>query len=221
MATIIMIVANDKQTAASLAGLFTAKEFSVFQVHSGRQALLQSKTRKPDAVIVDATSSRLNSRRLCHALRLATRAVVIALVGSQAKGEQLRDAHDFVLKSTVTRKFVLRVKSVLDRRPPRRMQVSGLTLDMEKRRVLRSSKPHKLTPKEFDLLRLLMEHPDEIVSRETIMHEIWDTDYLGDTRTLDVHIRWLREKIEEDASRPVRLVTVRGEGYRLESKPRA
>ncbi len=221
MATIVMIVANDKTTAASLAGLFSPKEFAVFQVHSGRQALLQSKSRKPEAVVVDATSSRLNSRRLTHALRLATRAVIIALVSSQAKGEQLRDAHCFVLKNTVTRKFVQRVKTALDDRPPRRIQIGSLTLDVEKRRVSRSSKSTRLTPKEFDLLKLLMDHVDEIVTRETIMREIWDTDYLGDTRTLDVHIRWLRQKIEDDADKPARLVTVRGEGYRLESKPKA
>ena len=85
--------------------------------------------------------------------------------------------------------------------------------------MLRGGKAQQLTPKEFELLKLLMNHADEIVSREAIMREIWDTDYLGDTRTLDVHIRWLREKIEDNASKPSRLRTLRGQGYRLETKP--
>ncbi len=220
MATAILIVANDKTLSATLAALFNRKEFAVREVRSGRQALLHSKTFKPDVVIVDSTYARLNSPRLCRSLHGETRAVIIALVSSQTKGEQLKEADHYVLKSTINRKFIQRVKSALDDRPPRRMRVGGLTLDLEKRMVLRGKKTKKLTPKEVELLKLLMERADQIVTREMIMHEIWDTDYLGDTRTLDVHIRWLREKIEDNASKPARLVTVRGEGYRLESRPK-
>ncbi len=218
MATTVMIVANDRATATSLSALFNRKEFIVLAVNSGRQAMLQGKARKPDAIIVDSTSPRLNSKRLCRSLRAETRAVIIALVTSTSKGEPLK-AHHVLLKSTSPRKFVARVKSALDSRPPREIKSGGLILDLERRRVLRGGKAQQLTPKEFELLKLLMNHADEIVSREAIMREIWDTDYLGDTRTLDVHIRWLREKIEDNASKPSRLRTLRGQGYRLETKP--
>ncbi len=121
-------------------------------------------------------------------------------------------------KTTTPKKLTQRVRTALDNRPPRELKVSGLTLSVERRRITRGGRSHKLTPKEFELLRLFMANPGQIVSRKTLMQKIWDTDYLGDTRTLDVHMRWLREKIEDDPNKPRLLVTVRGEGYRLEGK---
>lgn len=214
MATTIMIVANDKATTNTLASHFGKKEFSLVAVHSGRQALLQSKSRKPEAIIIDATSPRLNVKRLSRALRSETRALIVALSANPGKVDY-RSAHLVLARSISPRKLIQRIRSELDDRPPHQMRFGGLILDLERRRVTRGTRSIKLTPKEFELLRLLMNHPDEIVSRVTIMRQIWDTDYLGDTRTLDVHIRWLREKIEDSASAPSRLVTVRGKGYRL------
>jgi DNA-binding response OmpR family regulator len=123
-------------------------------------------------------------------------------------------------KTTTPKKLQQRVRSALENRPPRELRVGSLTLNVERRRITRGSRTHKLTPKEFELLRLFMTRPGQLVTRRTLMKEIWHTDYLGDTRTLDVHMRWLREKIEEDPNDPHILVTLRGEGYRLEAKER-
>jgi DNA-binding response OmpR family regulator len=218
MAATVLIVANEKTTTSALAAPFTKKEFSILTAHSGRQALAQAKTRLPDVVIVDSTSARLNCKRLCRSLRAETYAIIIMLVLNPAKAEPLNGASFVLPKSTTPKKIMQRVRTALEGKPPREMRVANLTLDTERRRVTRGNRTHKLTPKEFELLKLFMEYRDQIVTRKVLMKEIWDTDYLGDTRTLDVHIRWLREKIEDDASRPSRLVTVRGEGYRLEGK---
>ena len=121
-------------------------------------------------------------------------------------------------KNTSPKKLAQRVRTALDNRPPHEMRAGNLTLNMERRRITRGSRSHKLTPKEFALMKLFMQYPGQIVSRGTLMKEVWNTDYLGDTRTLDVHMRWLREKIEDNPNAPTRLVTVRGEGYRLEGK---
>ena len=91
-----------------------------------------------------------------------------------------------------------------------------LIVDMQQRNVLHNGKKQSLTPKEFRLLKLFIDNKNQILSRKTIMQEVWETDYMGDTRTLDVHIRWIREKTEENPSRPQRLLTIRGVGYRLE-----
>ncbi len=219
MAATILIIANDKTITAALAASFNKREFYTLAAHSGRQALVQAKNQLPDVIIVDTTSSRLNTRRLCRSLRAETHAILIALATNPAKSDTVGFAHLVLPKSTAPKKLVQRVRSALDSRPPRELRVANLLLDMERRRVSRGNRVHKLTPKEFDLLKLFMEHSGEIVSRKALMKEIWDTDYLGDTRTLDVHIRWLREKIEDDPSNPRRLVTVRGQGYRLEGKP--
>jgi DNA-binding response OmpR family regulator len=218
MAATVLIVANEKTTTAALAAPFGKKEFSILTAHSGRQALAQARARLPDAVIVDATSSRLNSRRLCRSLRAETYAIIILLVVNPVKVDLVGGASFYLPKSITPRKLMQRVRSALDDRPPREIRVGNLTLDTERRRLSRGSKTHQLTPKEFELLKLFMERRDETVSRRVLMKEIWKTEYLGDTRTLDVHIRWLREKIEEDASRPAHLITVRGQGYRLEGK---
>jgi len=94
--------------------------------------------------------------------------------------------------------------------------VGHLSLDLEKHRVTRGSKNFPLTPKEFGLLKLLMTRAGQTLTRKTLMKEVWETDYLGDTRTLDVHVRWVREKIEENPSKPQRLITARGQGYKLQ-----
>jgi len=95
------------------------------------------------------------------------------------------------------------------------LRVAGLTLDLESRQVLSCSGIHKLTHKECRLLEVFMRNPGKALSRKLLMKEVWETDYIGDTRTLDVHVRWLREKIEEDPGNPVLLRTVRGAGYRF------
>lgn len=91
-----------------------------------------------------------------------------------------------------------------------------LIVDTLQRNVLHNGKKQSLTPKEYKLLKLFIDNKNQILSRKTIMQEVWETDYMGDTRTLDVHIRWIREKTEENPSRPQRLITIRGVGYRFE-----
>ncbi len=99
--------------------------------------------------------------------------------------------------------------------PDRFLRVGQFTLDTHRKTLLHAGKHHRLTPKIYRLLRLLMEHESQIVYRKTIMKEVWETDYMGDTRTLDVHVRWIREKIEADPSHPRHLLTIRGVGYRF------
>jgi two-component system phosphate regulon response regulator PhoB len=99
------------------------------------------------------------------------------------------------------------------------IQLPNLTVDCEKQQILREEVQFNLTPKEFQLLYLLIENANQVTSRKEIMLHVWDTEYLGDTRTLDVHVRWLREKIEKNPSRPRHLITVRGIGYQFISHP--
>lgn len=107
------------------------------------------------------------------------------------------------------------IQQVVEKQKDRFVRLPQLTVDLEKHSVLRAGQSFPLTPKEFKLLQLLLDHQNQIIKRSMIMQEVWETDYMGDTRTLDVHIRWLREKIEETPSRPKYLITVRGVGYRF------
>lgn len=218
MPSTVLLIANDNAVTAAYAEAFNKKEYAVLTAHSGRQALAQIKTRMPDVIVLDATSPRLSVKRLARALRRDSHALLILLAQNPSRVEGMNHAHLVLPRTTTPKKLAQRARVLLDNRPPREMRAGALTLNVERRRVTRGNRAHKLTPKEFALLKHFMQHPGQIVTRGTLMQEIWNTDYLGDTRTLDVHMRWLREKIEEDPNHPKLLVTVRGEGYRLEAK---
>lgn len=215
----LLIVANDSTLVQSLNSVFNKREFELANATSGRQALAFLRARReqlPDIILIDVSSLRSDSRRLTRAFRAETYALVILLSTTARTDTSGTDL--VLLRSLSPKKLAARIKSALDNKPPRAMQLAGLQLDLERRRVTRGNKVFDLTPKEFGMLKLFMECAGQLVSRKTLMKQIWDTDYLGDTRTLDVHIRWLREKIEENASKPKRLLTARGEGYRLIAK---
>lgn len=113
-----------------------------------------------------------------------------------------------------------KASSAKGRKASNRLRAGDLTLDLDLRCVIKDGVDEHLTFKECALLKIFMNNGGQVITRKRLMKEIWDTDYLGDTRTLDVHIRWLREKIEDDPSKPVLLRTVRGVGYRFEAPKR-
>ena len=215
MAVTVLVVGNDKATTESYASLFNKKEYTVLTAHSGRQALAQAKSRNVDAVVVDVTSTRLNCKNLCRKLRSETAAPLIAIASATTKLDSAVTPAAIVPKPVTAKKLISKVRLAIDNKPPRLMKIGYLSLDLEKRKLARGSKAFSLTPKEFLLLKLFVSKMGQIVTRKMLMREVWETDYLGDTRTLDVHIRWLREKIEDNASKPQHLLTVRGQGYRF------
>lgn len=212
----ILLVGNDKALMKTYASFFNKRDFSVSSAHSGRQALTQAKSHNPDAVVLDASSARLNCKSLAKKLRADSSAPLVLIAVANAKIDGAIAHAGVVLKPVIGKKLVARVKTAIEEKPPKLLERGNLSLDLEKHRLTRGSKVFKLTPKEFVLLRLFMGRPEQTISRKTLMKEVWDTDYLGDTRTLDVHVRWVREKIEETPSRPQTLITVRGQGYRLQ-----
>jgi two-component system response regulator RegX3 len=218
MSATVLIVGNDKTSTATYAGFFHKKEFTVLTAHSGRQANAVAKAHHLDAIVVDATSPRLNSKSLCKKLRSESFAPIVLITQPNAKVESGIAPEGVVPKPILARKLVVRVKAVIDDKPPRLLTAGRLSLDLERHKLIRGSKNYSLTPKEFVLLKIMMTRVGQTITRKTLMKEVWETDYLGDTRTLDVHIRWVREKVEETPSKPQRLITVRGQGYRLEAE---
>jgi len=215
MSLTVLLVANDKTAAATYANLFNKKEYAILAAHSGRQALKHAKANNLDAIVVDATSPRLNCKNICRKLKSASFAPFVLITLPNVKTDGAINAASVVPKPTVGKRLVARVKAVIDGKPPRVMAVGKLSLDLEKHKLTRGSKTFALTPKEFTLLKALMARAGQVVTRKALMKEVWETDYLGDTRTLDVHIRWVREKVEENPTEPRRLITVRGEGYKI------
>jgi DNA-binding response OmpR family regulator len=218
MSLTVLLIANDKTISAEYANLFSKKEFAVVVAHSGRQAIKDARACDLDAIVVDVSSTRLNCKGVCRKLKSISSAPLVLIASPNAKIDGTIQAAGIVPKPLVEKKLVQRVKSAIESKPPRLLIVGKLSLDLEKQKLARGSKTFQLTPKEFTLLKALMEHPGQLISRKTLMKDVWQTDYLGDTRTLDVHVRWLREKVEDSPSKPQRLMTVRGEGYRIEKE---
>jgi len=209
----ILLVDSSKPSAESLSHSLTDKGYSVAIARSAKSAFRQVRAIPPDLIVIDVTSARLDGKRICGILYQRTYAPILAV--TPPKVETMEGANDCLPKPVTARKLLVRVKKLLKEKAPRVMQAGDLSLDLKARAVSRGSQKRKLTPKECRLLQVLMSHPNEVVTRKTLMKTVWDTDYMGDTRTLDVHVRWVREKIEDNPSKPKLLKTARGQGYRL------
>jgi DNA-binding response OmpR family regulator len=174
----------------------------------------------PDLIIINACTGSFDVVALCEALdETGLDSPRLIVCRDQSFDHTLNDV--FLVVPYSRRQFTLSIKKAIGDQDNRFLRAGGITVDGLKRQMQCSESIQHLTPKEYNLLRLLMQHPDDVLDRGTIMQEVWETDFLGDTRTLDVHIRWLREKLEKDPSHPQHIVTVRGVGYRFYPEPQA
>ncbi len=177
-----------------------------------KTALAKVQQARPTLIVVDGPSLRCNGHRLCDALKAESFGVpLLALSASGDKSGPPKGADSHLRYPVPPAKLTRRVASLL----ASTLQVGDVIFDTERRLVgyCRQRKP--LAPKQSQRLETLMRHPGQVLTRAFLMKQVWQTDYLGDTRTLDVHIRWLRKAIERDPSKPVYLRTVRGIGYRF------
>lgn len=193
------------------------KRYRVSLVRSEQKAVQQATSEKPELIILNATSSGMNGSKICQALYKKIEGVPIILILPEGQRGDYTTGATVILNSPFTsRKLFNRIRVVLKSDKGEIIQAGGLTLSLGKRCVIRGNRELKLNPKEFELLKVFMRSPGRVLSRKFLMKKVWKTDYMGDTRTLDVHIRWMREKIEEDPSSPLYLRTVRGVGYRFD-----
>ncbi len=183
----------------------------------------------PDLVLLDLMLPDGDGRDLCRELRKESDVPIVMLT---ARGEEMDKvvslelgADDYVVKPFSARELVARIRAILRRGhgPQRKapLDVGAIHLDPGARTVTKDGSNIELTPREFDLLHLLMQNAGNVVRREEIMDEVWDAHWFGPTKTLDVHISWLRKKLEEDASTPRYITTVRGVGFRFASAEEA
>ena len=223
----ILLIEDDQLIAKSMVRMLETNGYTAQSVSDGESGVAIALKDAPDLILLDIMLPKMTGWDVCKEIRVQSTIPIIMLTALNEEVDRILGlelgADDYVTKPFSTRELLARVKANLRRvdmdhqnyLETKRISVHGVTLDLATRRCTKDDVELQLRNKEFELLSLLMIHAGEVVSRAEIFDKIWGTDWLGDMRTLDVHIRWLREKLEDDPSRPILIQTIRGAGYRF------
>jgi DNA-binding response OmpR family regulator len=224
--TRILLVDDEPLITDSLSYSLRKEGFEVKAVGDGMVVLQEVQDFQPDLLVLDLMLPGMSGLEICQRLRTKSSIPVIMLT---ARGEEIDrvlglevGADDYLAKPFSFRELLARIRSILrrvelDRQSAQLQQIllGRLSLDPVARRVFKNDQELQLSAREFDLLSTLMKNAGRALSREELLAEVWGQDWIGDPRTLDVHVRWLRLKIEEDPASPQYIQTVRGHGYRF------
>ena len=213
----ILFVEKDVTTADLLVPSLERKGYQVYVARTQRQALGRIRSLRPDLLVMDVSSFATSGYKVSEALRSRLDGVPTILLLPKGHATAGSTAEAFMTPNFTSRKLLYRVKKVAEGITSREIRAGPLALDPDTRMLRKRDTTEHLRPKEAALLILFLRHPGRVLSRQKIMKEVWETEYMGDTRTLSVHIRWLRLKIEDDPSLPRFLRMVRGVGYRFEA----
>lgn len=212
----ILFVEKDPTTADMLVPGLERKGHQVAVAHTHRRATSRSRTFRPDLLIMDVASFGAKGYDICDAVRVRLDGVATLLLLPEGHDAAGSTAEAFMTPPFTSRRLLYRVRKIADLIPCRDLRAGDLVLDPYRCFLRKGATAVRLRPKEAELLALFMRNRGKVVSRREIMEEIWETDYLEDTRTLNVHVCWLRAKIEDEPAAPCYLRTVRGVGYRFD-----
>ncbi len=228
--TRLLIVDDDVNLRHTLSYAFRLEGFEVLTAADGDQALATFRTSHPDLVILDVMLPGRDGFEVARALRRESDVPVIMLTARDSELDKVVGleigADDYLAKPFSTRELIARVRAMLRRtrrvepaRADARLEIEELVLDGGRHRVTLRADEIELKPKEFDLLAFFMAHAGQAFGREQLLASVWGYDFAGDSRTVDTHVKTLREKLGDSAERPRWIETVRGVGYRFREKP--
>ena len=224
----ILLIEDDEGIAEPLVFGLESEGMNVLHAPNGAQGLALARSRQPDVILLDVMLPDMDGFAICRTLRRESPTPILMLT---ARGQEMDrvmglelGADDYIVKPFSFRELLARVRAVLRRREldqgktphaADRIAVGEIVLDRTARQVWRRGQLIELSPREFDLMVVLMDNIGQALSRQDLLDRVWGEEWIGNPRTLDVHIRWLREKIEADSAAPVYIETVRGYGYRF------
>jgi two-component system response regulator RegX3 len=222
----VLVVEDEQSLREPLVFMLEKEGYEVIEAENGQVAIEKFESLGADIILLDLMMPKLDGNQVCKQIRLSSNVPIIMLTAKDAEVDKVVGleigADDYVTKPYSTRELLARMKAVLRRKIEPSVEadsvlVAGeLRLDSDRHQVTLSGKPIALPLKEFELLELLMENVNRVLTRGQIIDRVWGANYFGDTKTLDVHIKRLRSKIEEDPARPKYIQTVRGLGYKFE-----
>jgi len=227
--TRILIVEDEESFSEALAFLLTKEGFETAIAEDGRQAINMFNADGADLILLDLMIPEVSGVEVCRTIRTQSQVPIIMLTAKDAEIDKVvgleLGADDYVTKPYSSRELIARIKAVLRRgqsedgsnQDQDLLEVGPIRLNIGKHQVFVSGNPVALPLKEFELLEFLMRNSGRVLTRSQLIDRVWGGDYYGDTKTLDVHIKRLRAKVEADPANPVLIQTIRGLGYKLEN----
>jgi two-component system response regulator RegX3 len=224
--TRVLVVEDEESFSDALAYLLRSEGFEVAIATTGPEALEAFDRDGADLVLLDLMLPGLNGTEVCRAIRAKSSTPVIMLTAKDSEIDKVvgleMGADDYVTKPFSTRELLARIKAVLrrggeaDESLPAVLEAGPVRMDVERHTVTVRGTETSLPLKEFDLLEMLLRNAGRVLTRGQLIDRVWGSDYVGDTKTLDVHVKRLRAKVEQDPSVPAHIVTVRGLGYKFD-----
>lgn len=229
----IAIIEDEQSLVEALEYNLQRAGYRTIAARDGFAGLEMVRRERPDLLILDLMLPGIDGLEICRQLRKDMHLPILILTARDEEVDKILGlelgADDYLTKPFSMRELIARVHALLRRSamspaaapagaagPAQILQSGDLTIDLTRREAFRGGTPVPLKPKEFDLLVYFLRHRGQVLSREQILEQVWGWDYVGGSRTVDVHIHWLRNKVEPDPAHPTRIVTVRGAGYRFE-----
>ena len=224
MARTILVVEDETTLRETLAEALEAEGFRVVAAADGREALTVFRAERPDLVLLDLMLPELSGIEVCRIIRAESGVPIVMLTAKDSELDKVvgleLGADDYVTKPFSVRELSARIRALFRRSeqtatttPPAVVDLGRVQVDLAGHRILRDGEALPVKPKAFELLAFLLRHPGQAFTRDQLLEHVWGYDYAGETRTVDVHVHWLRSQLEDDASAPRFIHTVRGVGY--------
>ena len=225
MARTILVVDDEPTQREMLAEALEAEGFTIVTAADGRAALLAFRESRPDLVLLDLMLPELSGIEVCRIIRAESGVPILMLTAKDSELDKVvgleLGADDYVTKPFSLRELIARVRAQFRRAEqqvapgsaPVLVDLGPVQVDLAGHRLMRDGETIPLKPKAFELLAFLVRNPGQVFTRDQLLEHVWGYDYAGETRTVDVHVHWLRTRIEADPANPVFLQTVRGTGY--------
>jgi len=224
MARTILVVDDETTLRETLVEALESEGYRAIPAADGREALARFRAERPDLVLLDLMLPELSGVEVCRIIRAESGVPILMLTAKDSEVDKVvgleLGADDYVTKPFSLRELSARIRAIFRRgeqlaaaTPPSAVDLGAIQVDLAGHRVLRDGQAVAMKPKVFELLAFLVRHPGQVFSRDQLLERVWGYDYAGETRTVDVHVHWLRAAIEDEAAAPAFIHTVRGVGY--------